>query len=116
MPFDSVGVGLRIKQARLEAGLTQEELAELADVSARSVQGWESGARIPFKHMSELSRLLKKSSEWFLYGDEEQEEGGVAQVRYMELLKRLGEVESQQQEILEALRSRLPGSPGDADQ
>lgn len=116
MQFDPIEIGARIKRARLECGLTQEEVAGMGAFSYRSLQGWETGERIPFKHFAELGQLLRKTSEWFLYGDEEQEEGGAAQVRYMELLKRLGEVESQQQEILEALRKRLPESPEDADQ
>jgi len=113
MQFDPIEIGARIKQARLEAGLTQEELAGLGKFSSRSVQGWESGARIPFKHIAELGMLLRKTSEWFLYGDEPD---STTETRYEELLKRLGQVEAQQQELLEALRSRLPEFPKDADQ
>jgi transcriptional regulator with XRE-family HTH domain len=111
MQFDPLEIGSRIKRARLEAGLTQEEVAGMGTFSYRSLQGWETGERIPFKHMAELGQLLRKTSEWFLYGDEADQE---TESRYEMLLKRLGDVESQQQEILEALRSRLE-SPGDAD-
>ncbi|MCG2614653.1 helix-turn-helix transcriptional regulator [Terrimonas sp. NA20] len=38
---------LRIVQARQEKGLTQEELAELAGVSARTIQRIESGDSVP---------------------------------------------------------------------
>ena len=105
--FNPTEIGVRIKQARLEVGLTQEELAGLGTFSSRSVQGWEGGWRIPFKHMAELGVLLRKTSEWFLYGDESD---STTEGRYEELLERLGQVEAQQQEILEALRPR-PESP-----
>jgi transcriptional regulator with XRE-family HTH domain len=111
--FDPIEIGMRIKQARLESGLTQIDLAGMGAFSYRSVQGWETGERIPFKHFAELSRLLKKTSEWFLYGDEPD---STTETRYEELLERLGQVEAQQQELLEALRSLLPESPKDADQ
>lgn len=105
--FNPIEIGARIKQARLEAGLTQIDLAGMGMFSYRSVQGWEMGERIPFKHMAELAALLKKTSGWFLYGDESDNEPEWAK-RYDELLNRLGEVESRQQEILAALRERLP--------
>ena len=108
--FNSHEIGARIKQARLEAGLTQNELAGMGTFSYRSLQGWETGERIPFKHFAELSQLLRKTSEWFLYGDEPD---STTEGRYEELLERLGQVEAQQQEILEALRPP-PESPQDA--
>ena len=113
--FDAVEIGARIKQARLESGLTQIDLAGMGMFSYRSLQGWETGERIPFKHFAELGQLLRKTSEWFLYGDVEESFPTIDTSRYDELLTRLAELETQQLEILEALR-RLPGSPEDADQ
>jgi len=113
MQFNPLEIGARIKQARLEAGLTQNDLAGMGSFSYRSVQGWETGERIPFKHFAELSQLLRKSSEWFLYGEEAD---STAEDRYEMLLERLGQVEAQQQELLEALRARLPEAPEDAGQ
>ena len=112
MQFNPLEIGARIKQARLEAGLTQNDLAGMGSFSYRSVQGWETGERIPFKHFAELGQLLRKTSEWFLYGDEPD---STTETRYQELLERLGQVEAQQQELLEEVRSRLPESPRDAD-
>ncbi len=111
MQFNPLEIGARIKQARLEAGLTQSDLAGMGSFSYRSVQGWETGERIPFRHFEELSRLLRKSSEWFLYGEEAD---STVEDRYEMLLERLGQVEAQQQELLEALRARLPEAPEDA--
>lgn len=70
--FAAHEIGGRIKQARLEAGLTQDELADLASgFSKRSLQDYESGVTTPYKHLQELSRLLRRPTEWFLYGDAE---------------------------------------------
>jgi transcriptional regulator with XRE-family HTH domain len=68
--FEAQEIGARIKQARLERGLTQEVLAEMAPFSKRSLQDYETGVTIPYRHLRELSRLLGKPEEWFLYGDE----------------------------------------------
>jgi repressor LexA len=68
--FGAAEIGARIKQARLERGLTQEELAALASFSKRSLQDYESGKTIPYRHLGELGQLLGKSIEWFLHGDE----------------------------------------------
>jgi DNA-binding XRE family transcriptional regulator len=40
---DLVGVGDRIRQARLEAGLTQDELSDLVGVGMRQIQYYEAG-------------------------------------------------------------------------
>jgi len=68
--FEAQEIGARIKQARLERGLGQGELAAMASFSKRSLQDYEYGETIPYKHFQELSRLLAKPPEWFLYGDE----------------------------------------------
>jgi DNA-binding transcriptional regulator YiaG len=36
-----------IRQARQDAGLTQEELAERAECSVNSIRAWEQGVRMP---------------------------------------------------------------------
>ena len=68
--FDALEIGARIAQARRERGLTQEQLAEISSFSKRSLQDYEGGITIPYKHLRELSRILKRKPEWFLYGPE----------------------------------------------
>ena len=63
-------IGARIALARNEAGLTQEELCDLATFSKRSLQNWEAGANIPYRHMQEVSGLLGRPVEWFLHGEQ----------------------------------------------
>jgi len=107
--FDAVEIGARIKQARLESGLTQIDLAGMGMFSYRSLQGWETGERIPFRHFAELSQLLRKTSEWFLYGEDEYDPTG-KDARYDDLLARMKLIEYQQREILEALKLQPPAS------
>jgi transcriptional regulator with XRE-family HTH domain len=112
MQFDPIAIGSRIKQARLEAGgLTQEQLASLGSFSYRSLQDWEAGSRIPFKHLAELGKLLNKSADWFLYGDEPVLPESDAMARYEKVLTRIGEVEQQQRELLGVVRDLLERLP-----
>ena len=87
--FAAREIGARIAQARKERGLSQEELADLvAGFSKRSLQDYEAGVTIPYKHLNELGRLLKKPEEWFLYGDDEQEDaGGPSDERLREIVR-----------------------------
>ena len=68
--FAAQEIGERIKQARLEAGgMTQEELADALDVSTRSLQAYEAGDTIPWKHFQALTRIFDRPLEWFLHGE-----------------------------------------------
>jgi len=73
-------VGARIAQARKELGLTQLELAELAGVSPRSMQGYEVGEVIPYRRMKELAAVLQKSTAWLLHGDAAAQEESTAEI------------------------------------
>lgn len=76
--LEAKAIGERIAKARLEAGLTQEALAEMATFSKRSLQDYETGVTIPYRHMREISGLLDRPVEWFLHG--EKEEGPLGEV------------------------------------
>lgn len=89
--FEPEDIGARIAVARREAGLTQEELADLVGVSTRSLQGYESGDVIPYRHMEKLAAVTRRSVAWLLHGDIENEtsvgerlehiEGQLAEIR-----------------------------------
>lgn len=71
--FEAAAIGARIAQARREQGaMTQEQLAELLDVSTRAVQDYEAGVRIPWKHFKRLETIFSKNLEWFLHGEAEE--------------------------------------------
>lgn len=71
--FAQQEIGERIAQARKESGgMTQEELAELLNVSKRSVQDYEAGTTVPWKYFQLLEEVFKRPLSWFLHGEEEQ--------------------------------------------
>lgn len=54
-------VAERIKEARLEIGLTQAQLAEEAQVSESAIQMYEIGQRVPRDSVKrKLAEILKK--------------------------------------------------------
>ena len=44
----------KIKEARLEAGLTQQSLAESLEIPKRTIEEWESGRRNPPAYVEKL--------------------------------------------------------------
>lgn len=98
-------IGGRIKRKRIERGMTQEELAAMASFSARSLQDYENGVTIPYRHFREIGRLLDATPEWLMYGREEPEgEDQPVQESARDLLEgialSLAEMADAQQEIL----------------
>lgn len=65
--------GERIARARKDVSLSQRALAARLGVSVRTVQNYEAGRFVPYRHFEALSRLLGRSTGWLLYGDEPQE-------------------------------------------
>jgi transcriptional regulator with XRE-family HTH domain len=65
------GIAGRIKQARNEKGLTQEQMANLLDVKQRTYQNYESATkpRIPWERMNDIGRITRKKVEWLLHGE-----------------------------------------------
>lgn len=62
-------ISARIKEARLAAGLTQDELADLLGVQQRSVANYES-VRVPWRLLGKIAEFTGRSTEWLLYGKE----------------------------------------------
>ena len=59
----------RIKQARIEAGFTQQEIADLLNMSMRGYQNYES-ERVPWRDLDKIADLTGKTQIWFLRGDD----------------------------------------------
>lgn len=66
--FEAEEIGARIALARKERGMTQEELSSVASFSKRSLQDYEAGVTIPYRHLQEIGSLLDRPVPWFLYG------------------------------------------------
>lgn len=65
---DGPAVGKRIVQACRTAGITGRELAELLNVSERSVRDYASGETIPWRHFNRLEEIFGQPVEWWLHG------------------------------------------------
>lgn len=69
---ENIQIGLRVKQAREAAGLTQERLAELVDVTAQFLSGVERGAvGLSVPVLNRLCDVLFVSSDFILARDTE---------------------------------------------
>ena len=63
-------MGFRISMQRKRLGLTQENLAELADVSPQLISNAENGERaISADKLYRISRALQTSADYLLCGD-----------------------------------------------
>ncbi len=69
---ENVQIGLRVKQARDAAGMTQEQLSELLDVTPQYLSGVERGAvGLSVPVLMRLCSILLVSSDYILTGDTE---------------------------------------------
>ena len=107
-------VGARIAQVRRERGLTQRELAEGLGVTVRSLQSYEAGRVLPYRHLPRLSALLHRSPTWFLQGQtrglDEREALVALRAEFRERVRTLEEQIGELGDRLEQLR----GLTGDA--
>lgn len=62
----SKGIGPRIQEARLAAGLSQTELAKATGNSPSTIQSWEIGVRHPrMAGLQALAVALDRDVSWF---------------------------------------------------
>lgn len=102
--------GRRIASARRDAHLSQRALAAELRVSVRTLQNYEAGKIVPYRHLDALSTFLGRSPSWLLYGHEQPEvEQLLARAR-----QQRGELEKNLERLLD-LRDRLAESAGRAE-
>lgn len=64
-------VSARIREKRKEQRLTQQELADKAGVSLKTIQRWENGERSPrVEEMNRLAEVLQVSSAYLMGTDD----------------------------------------------
>lgn len=102
-------IGARIALARNEAGMTQEELAGLCSFSKRSLQDYETGVTIPWRHMREISQILRRPVPWLLHGERPDADAETPQLeqRLEELVSAVEVLVRQTTETREAVLLRL---------
>lgn len=83
----------RLKQKRVEAGMTQVQLAQSAGVTARTIQNYELGTRKPsnMEVVQKIADVLHTTTEYLLgssgtYVVEAHEKGGAQSARDIEQL------------------------------
>ena len=65
--------GKRMAAARREAHLSQRALAGELGVSLRTIQNYEAGTFVPYRHLHTLGRVLGRNPSWLLYGFEHED-------------------------------------------
>lgn len=95
----------RIKQARKAAGLTQEDMANLLNVTTRAYQNYERD-RVPFRSLGKIANLTNVTQEWLLHGAPAE-----ATLAHGELLRAVAEgveqIERSAEEVLQRLDEAL---------
>lgn len=83
-------ISTRLRRARQEAGLTQEQLAEKILVSRVTISHWENGKSLPdIASLLSLSDLYQISLDELLKGDPKMREKVVKDAKNLELLRRM---------------------------
>lgn len=66
-----MNIGKRLKDARIESGYTQEQVAEQLDVSRQTISSWETGRTFPdIVSVVSLSDIYDVSLDVLIKGDE----------------------------------------------
>lgn len=65
--MDAKRLGKRIKLARVELDMTQEDLAAAIDAKQKSISRYETGMSLPtLETLEKISKVLKKPFSYFL--------------------------------------------------
>lgn len=68
--IEEPNIGQNLKNARLNAGMTQRSVAEAAEISQTQLSDYETGNKTPGLHtLAKLSRVLEKSLDELYFGD-----------------------------------------------
>lgn len=101
-------IGTRVRAARRDRGLTQDELADLVGVTRSAVAQWETGrAGQVTGNLSRIAGVLEVNVEYLMYGDDKREAGGVRQGDELALLRLYRECEPDDRQMLLRTARRL---------
>lgn len=72
---EATKVGNRIRAARVNAGMSQDKLAQAIKTSRRNVLRWEGGYNLPrAEHIAAIAAATGQTTDHFLNGDDDDEE------------------------------------------
>jgi transcriptional regulator with XRE-family HTH domain len=101
-------IGTRVRAARRERGLTQDDLADQVGVSRSAVAQWETGrAGQVTGNLSRIAAVLEVNVEYLLYGDDKRAAGEVRQGDELALLRLYRECEPDDRQMLLRTARRL---------
>jgi len=101
--------GKRLASARNEIRVSQRALAAELGVSVRTIQNYEAGRFVPYRHLDKLSRLLRCTPGWLLYGSDRDVDALLARSR-----QERGRLQLNLERLVE-LRTRLADNAGRAE-
>jgi transcriptional regulator with XRE-family HTH domain len=101
-------IGARVRAARRDRGLTQDELAGQVGVSRSAVAQWETGrAGQVTGNLSRIAGVLEVNVEYLMYGDDKRGAGEVRQGDELALLRLYRECEPDDRQMLLRTARRL---------
>ena len=101
-------IGTRVRAARRERGLTQDELADKVGVSRSAVAQWETGRTGQVTgNLSRIAGILEVSVEYLMYGDDKRAVAEVRQGDELALLRLYRECEPEDRQMLLRTARRL---------
>jgi transcriptional regulator with XRE-family HTH domain len=101
-------IGTRIRAARRDRKLTQDDLAELVGVSRSAVAQWETGrAGQVTGNLSRIAGALEINVEYLMYGDDKRAAGEVRQGDELALLRLYRECDPDDRQMLLRTARRL---------
>ncbi|MEA2739045.1 MAG: hypothetical protein QOH05_2352 [Acetobacteraceae bacterium] len=101
-------IGIRIRAARRDRGLTQDELAEQVGVSRSAVAQWETGrAGQVTGNLARIAAALEVNVEYLMYGDDKHAAGDARQGDELALLRLYRECGAEDRQMLLRTARRL---------
>ena len=101
-------IGRRVRAARQDRGLTQNELASQVGVSRSAVAQWETGrAGQVTGNLSRIASVLEVNVEYLMYGDDKRAVGEVRQGDELALLRLYRECQPEDRQMLLRTARRL---------
>jgi transcriptional regulator with XRE-family HTH domain len=101
-------IGARIRAARRDRGLTQDELADQVGVSRSAVAQWETGRTGQVTgNLSRIAGVLEVNVEYLMFGDDKQATGEARQGDELALLRLYRECDPEDRQMLLRTARRL---------
>jgi transcriptional regulator with XRE-family HTH domain len=101
-------IGTRIRAARRDRGLTQDELADQVGVSRSAVAQWETGRTGQVTgNLARIAGVLEVNVEYLMHGDDKHASGEVRQGDELALLRLYRECDPEDRQMLLRTARRL---------